>query len=344
MIDSSCKKDMKNQNQNDNNSSSRVDVVDPIVVPQWVHFVSGGVGACISASVTCPLEVVKTRMQSSMYNYSSVRTGSWAISATGSALKHTFKTEGVLSLWKGLGPMLLGVIPARSIYFFGYNFMKERSRVWNNGKDDWRTHLLSAGSAALCSTTIVNPLWVVKTRVQLARSQYAVQAVNSSGVETVSAATSIPTSSVAIAKKILADEGPLGFMRGLSASVAGVLETAIQFAIYEALKKEFVDEESKWLGLQIPVVSAVAKVIAIAISYPHEVVRTRLREPPVSGVRIYTSFFQTLKFVAEREGVSSLYRGMTTHMLRSVPNAAILILTYELTVRTYKNFVRENEV
>eukprot|EP00055_Hartaetosiga_balthica_P007135 m.24127 g.24127 ORF g.24127 m.24127 type:complete len:338 (-) comp5621_c0_seq1:1409-2422(-) len=314
------------------NDGSAIVMIEPVVVPQWVHFVSGGIGACISASVTCPLEVVKTRMQSSMYDYTAVRKGSWAISATATALKHTAQTEGALALWKGLGPMLLGVVPSRAIYFFGYNFMKTKTKAWNEGNASWKTHLFSAASAALCSTTIVNPLWVIKTRVQLAKSHAAMH-----GAETL-AATSIPTSSIAIAKKILAEEGAVGFMRGVSASIAGVLETAIQFAIYEQLKKQFVDEDSKWLGLQIPVVSAVAKLIAIGISYPHEVVRTRLREPPMNGVRAYHSFFQTLLLVAKTENVGALYRGMSTHMLRSVPNAAILILTYELSVKAYRSY------
>ena len=33
-----------------------------------VHFVAGGVGGMLGAIVTSPLEVVKTRMQSSLYN------------------------------------------------------------------------------------------------------------------------------------------------------------------------------------------------------------------------------------------------------------------------------------
>ena len=32
-----------------------------------VHFVAGGIGGTVGAVLTCPLEVVKTRLQSSMY-------------------------------------------------------------------------------------------------------------------------------------------------------------------------------------------------------------------------------------------------------------------------------------
>lgn len=35
--------------------------------PFWIHFLSGGIAGTIGAVVTCPLELVKTRFQSSHY-------------------------------------------------------------------------------------------------------------------------------------------------------------------------------------------------------------------------------------------------------------------------------------
>ena len=34
----------------------------------WVHFVAGGIGGTVGAVVTCPLDVVKTRLQSDVYH------------------------------------------------------------------------------------------------------------------------------------------------------------------------------------------------------------------------------------------------------------------------------------
>lgn len=59
-----------------------------------------------------------------------------------------------------------------------------------------------------------------------------------------------------------------------------------------------------------------------------EVVRTRLRE---EGTK-YRSFFQTLSLVVQEEGYGSLYRGLTTHLVRQIPNTAIMMATYELVV------------
>lgn len=38
-----------------------------------LHFFAGGVGGTLSAAATCPLEVVKTRLQSSMYQKGAIR-------------------------------------------------------------------------------------------------------------------------------------------------------------------------------------------------------------------------------------------------------------------------------
>lgn len=59
-----------------------------------------------------------------------------------------------------------------------------------------------------------------------------------------------------------------------------------------------------------------------------EVVRTRLRE---EGTK-YRSFFQTLSLLLQEEGYSSFYRGLATHLIRQIPNTAIMMTTYEVVV------------
>lgn len=74
-----------------------------------------------------------------------------------------------------------------------------------------------------------------------------------------------------------------------------------------------------------------AKAVASLITYPHEVIRTRLRQPPSStGAHKYKSVVQALKLIVREEGAGALYGGLTAHMLRVVPNAACMFLIYEL--------------
>ena len=77
--------------------------------------------------------------------------------------------------------------------------------------------------------------------------------------------------------------------------------------------------------------AATAKCIAIVLTYPHEVVRIRLREAAAAGGSYkYTSFVSALRVIAKEEGRKGLYGGMGIHLARSVPNAAIMFLAFEL--------------
>lgn len=71
------------------------------------------------------------------------------------------------------------------------------------------------------------------------------------------------------------------------------------------------------------------------IVYSHEVIRTRLREQPltVGGIPKYRSMIQALRLIAREEGRAGLYAGMGPHLLRVVPNTALMFLVYESVMR-----------
>jgi len=47
------------------------------------------------------------------------------------------------------------------------------------------------------------------------------------------------------------------------------------------------------------------------------------------GKPVYTGLFQCFKLVFKQEGMAGLYGGMTPHLLRTVPSAAIMFGMYE---------------
>lgn len=168
-------------------------------------------------------------------------------------------------------------------------------------------------------------------------------------------------------KSILRHEGIKGLYKGMSASYLGVAEGTIQWVVYENLKKKWsipkdqIQSNQRLIGgktlqgiclfsflLTISLIfiglidwaghlgaAATSKFVAACIAYPHEVIRTRLRQPSENGVRKYTGLWQCLRLVAKEEGVAALYGGMTAHLLRVVPNAAIMFFCYEAIVQKY---------
>ncbi|ORZ17234.1 mitochondrial carrier domain-containing protein [Absidia repens] len=246
---------------------------------------------------------------------------------TGRLLVRIKQVEGIRGYFKGLGPNLVGVIPARSINFYTYGNGKKLYTELNHGKETPMVHLISAATAGLVTSTVTNPIWVVKTRLQL-------QGKNR-----------IYKNSLDCVMHILREEGARGLYKGMSASYLGVAEGTIQWVTYEHLKRKWATPKNlstntiggkspqEWMGNLGA--AAISKFVAACISYPHEVVRTRLRQPAENGVMKYTGLWQCFKLVWKEEGMVALYGGMSAHLMRVVPNAAIMFFCYEAIIHNF---------
>ncbi|KAM7532765.1 hypothetical protein Aperf_G00000129627 [Anoplocephala perfoliata] len=391
------------------------------------HIVGGGIGGTVGAICTCPLELVKTRFQSSQGGTLSASPNSCVVPSFSSTMKFSSaapqsqanslsspssvlvrsaqtagvaiaarptakyevvhipqkpgigvksisfalhkdfllrskiihcmlevgQTEGCRALFKGLLPTLIGVLPSRCIYFCAYHEgQKFFQQFFPEGHS--AVFMLAAGCGSITASTATNPIWYVKTRLQLDSRPH-----------------SSPVTVLSVIRSTWQEYGFRGFYRGISASYVGSVETAINFMVYENLKggllswgqrrsrqaesasgddNESWDEcageegESSWQQnrgtqggsklnansdmLLCMCASAFSKFVAISLAYPHEVARTRMRE---RGNR-YQTFVGTLLTVFREEGWRGLYRGLGTHYIRQVPNSCIMIGTYEWVV------------
>ncbi|XP_076653318.1 replication in mitochondria 2 [Halictus rubicundus] len=331
-----------------------------------IHLVAGGVAGTAGAIVTCPLEVVKTRLQSSSSGFypppvnkeltsghvtcksfpkpeqrRRLCTGGYtrhalvALSHFGvptppggsphshsapgiyQCIRYIVQNEGTRALFKGLGPNLVGVAPSRAIYFCAYS----KSKVAFNSvlpPDTAIVHVFSAFCAGFVACTLTNPIWFVKTRLQLDHRTNRITAME-------------------CVHRIYRQSGIMGFYKGIVASYVGISETVIHFVIYEAVKAWLATTRSRVSRtddktirdfLEFMAAGSCSKTIASSLAYPHEVARTRLRE---EGTK-YRKFWQTLRTVVAEEGPNGLYRGLGTHLIRQIPNTAIIMATYEAVV------------
>ncbi|CAH0515050.1 unnamed protein product [Peronospora belbahrii] len=297
------------------------------------HFAGGAIGGMTAALITSPLEVVKTRLQ--------IRggTGSFGTQTTFGVMRSIGQSESILGLWRGITPTLIGVIPARAIYFGSYSTFKDKFKACGlNGRV---FNFLSAAGAGSIAATLCCPIWVVKTRQQLlpahamttsvASSRRNVVLVGFAEFETAVATKARPhfSSVRQVAVDMYRKEGPRAFFRGLSASYWGISESAIQFALYEECK----DRIEKPTNLKYFLTAGACKLLASMCTYPHEVVRTRMRDqraPMDSKELKYRSMIQSIVTIYKEEGRRGLYSGMPAHLMRVVPNAAILFLVVEI--------------
>lgn len=274
---------------------------------KWLPFVAGATGGACATIVTCPLEVIKTRLQT--HNSRQVICQEFQVRnpTVRHVLTSILRSEGLPGFWRGITPSLAGVIPARATFFGSYAIFKRTATKY--GHSGTLTNFLCASTAGCIVATVTSPIWVLKTRLQLLPVQIA---------------TAPYFSLRQLGFDIYKQEGIGAFYKGLSASYWGVTEGAIQLALYEEFKQRYPDPSR----LQLFGMAATAKFCAAALTYPHEVVRTRLRDQRTSP-RIYVGMIQSIRLIFAQERFRGLYGGMFPHLARVVPNAAIMYFVVE---------------
>lgn len=279
----------------------------------------------IASCVTNPLEVIKTQLQSS-----SVGAGGDLAAGRGHPLqiaRQILATDGAAGFFRGLPPTLIGIVPSRSAYFYAYQRCKEwLDPVWPAGSPP--NAVISGLLAGIAGNTLTNPIWMVRTRMQLHVDAAAGHVAYKGYGDVI--------------RTILREEGVKGFYKGLQASYWGCTEGAVQFLLYEQFKTRLLKRENgrlKELGLPETTElshmmyfwsAAAAKMVASVATYPHEVARTRMREQARMGVFKYTGMWQTIGVISREEGRRGLYGGMGVHLMKVVPNSALMFLTYEV--------------
>lgn len=110
---------------------------------QIANFIAGGLAGTIASTLTMPLEVVKTQLQSSRI---AGKSGPLQIA------QKILQTQGPNGFFKGIKPMLIGIMPTRAIYFWAYSSSKASltARFGNTPMN----HLLSAFAAGVASNTV----------------------------------------------------------------------------------------------------------------------------------------------------------------------------------------------
>ena len=114
-------------------------IPEPYVIP-----LAGGAAGAVSGFVSCPLDVIKTKLQA-QGGFKSTTEGLQAASAAYRGVSGTaatiWKEEGIRGMYRGLGPMLLGYIPTWAVYLTVYNKSQAFFRTKTGSYDQYFSSL-----------------------------------------------------------------------------------------------------------------------------------------------------------------------------------------------------------
>lgn len=286
---------------------------------------AGAAAGVIAATFVCPLDIIKTRFQ--VHGLPKLGNGTIKRSLIVGSLEQIFQKEGLRGMYRGLAPTVLALLPNWAVYFTMYEQLKDF--LCSNDENHHLSvgaNMLAASGAGAATTIFTNPLWVVKTRLQTQGMRAGV----------------VPyRNTLSALKRIAHEEGIRGLYSGLVPALAGISHVAIQFPTYEKIKFYLADQDhtkpDKLSARDVAVASSVSKIFASTLTYPHEVVRSRLQEQGHHSEKRYSGVVDCIRKVFQQEGLAGFYRGCATNLIRTTPAAVITFTSFEMIHRFLVN-------
>lgn len=241
-------------------------------------------------------------------------------------MKDLIRDEGVSSLYRGLEPVLYSLFASGFVYFYSFHGLRRVAGEKSAVKD-----LAIGAVAGAINVLTTTPLWVVNTRIKMQGANMLLgnkqRGDNSEGKEDViiSKATNYDCLTHGLIK-IVQQEGMGALWSGTIPSLVLVSNPAIQFMIFEMLKRNLKGllERNELSPFHIFALGAVSKTVSTVISYPLQVVQTKKRH---GGPDVKSKSMSEL--LAELAKSGSLYKGMEAKLMQTVMTTALMYVFYE---------------
>ncbi|KAI0999126.1 hypothetical protein K3495_g9069 [Podosphaera aphanis] len=301
-----------------------------------IETAAGLLAGTISTLLVHPLDVIKTRLQVQR-SAASAPVGTLAIFRG-----LVQRDQPIQRLYRGLTPNLVGNASSWAVFFCCKSMVEDQllrfrvqreAAVFSNklspvGRARDRLtpidYFFASGISGAIITLSTNPIWVLKTRMLSSDKGH----------------TGAYQSMWHGAKQILRKEGLWGFYKGIGVSLLGNSHGAVQFGVYEPLKKvwrqtagrgqlESTTSSSEKMGITATlVISGLAKIIAGTFTYPLQVLRTRMQAHHSEHV-FGKGIVQVAQKVWLDQGWRGFYKGLGVNAARVLPTTWVTFLVYE---------------
>lgn len=351
----------------------------------WKPGIAGFSAGAVSTMLLLPLDNIKVRLQVNEGPSSSSSTTAVSYSIRNNTnrlgairmLQGVVKYEGIMGLYQGMVPAMVGSAVSWGGFFCVYENMKRQLIQYklSNLADDTMNspetvttrrpeippslnsldNFMVGTLSGIVMVAFTNPIWLIKLRLQLqmkrtSESLHVKKVIQYDGF-------------LDAFRQIYKSEGILGLYKGTGPALLLTTHGGVQFVVYEFLRKNFhyaraqrrsTTERSSSVierfedSIGYLTIGAFSKMVASTVTYPLQVLKSRMQQPPTSieltntgDVRIVTRDYKGLVATAQKmwknEGVAGFFKGAIPNAIRVAPSAAVTFLVYESLMDMMRN-------
>ena len=290
-----------------------------------VHAIAGATGSTVAITVFYPLDTVRTRLQ--------VDDGRKA-KYSPELIKEIWMEEGLVGLYRGWFPVVNSIWCSNFVYFYVFNSLKAIA-YGKTGKPYPAKDLLLAYLAGVTNVLTTTPLWVANTRLKL-------QGITWKSSKADDTDTTHYTGIRDALSTIYKQEGLRALWSGTTTSLFLASNPAVHFMVYEALKRNLLrgKDVKELTSVSYFLMGALAKMVATFITYPLQVIQSRLRAGKDKSLKGVKGMYTILLEIVKSKGVQGLYKGLEAKLTQTVLMAALMFLTYEKIASTVFRIMR----
>lgn len=304
---------------------------------RWHTLIAGFFAGTVSRTLTAPLDRIKVLSQEGRivaYQHA-LHHPTVHVIADSHKRKVTIKRVtqmiysegGVKGFWRGngancvkAGPELALVFYLRMLFMQVIEPLTEGLTMGSIIANFWSSAL--AGAVAQC---VLYPLETAKTRIAVANAGEYKGLLD-------------------CIRQGLKRGGVRDLYRGLVANLAGIVPyRGLEIGSFYALRQR-VEGRYGEVGVGgTACIGCVSSVVAQTVTYPINLVRTRLQTQGVNGRPVlYTGFAHCVSSIVSQDGVAGLFRGLTANYMKAVPASVIAFVTVGQGQRIMAGITRHN--
>ena len=297
---------------------------------------AASVGGAISASVLYPLEVLKTKMQAEQAKSHENEThekesdkeeDESQISAIDYA-KKMYDNDGVGVFYEGIGTSAFQSACEKALYFFAYTFFKNSYKSMKGGGSIGTVeNLVLGGMAEWAHLPITLPIDCLTTKIQTSKN--------------------LDANPYKIMMAMFSEKGIKGMYKGWEAYTVLCLKPAIQYTVYEQIKKVLLLSRSRKNG-SVPrtknrnnqtlsaaesfFLGMLARTISTIIVFPYTRAKVMLQANKRNSGEDNSnavSIPDMLKQMYTEQGLKSLFIGLGPELTRGVLSTAFMMMIKE---------------